>query len=167
MSGSGSQATPSADSASEDNAEDTASSPSKAPASGAEIKSWSKDSSVLLLRLLLQSLFFVLPKPGKELTQLTSEACKKVVIQNLIHRVLLGVDLNVFKAGGVWGKAVTGAIRTRKALQKDKITQESGKQPESPLSCLKNQQSCERLSIYYSSSRIIILATTPYEFHSC
>jgi hypothetical protein len=102
---------------------DTASSPGKAPSSAARDNGklpriWSKDDAMKLLRLLLNSLFFVLPKAGlEEVGQLPTEACKKAVILNLIERVLVGVDLTIYKAGGNWGKALNSAIKTRRGLQ--------------------------------------------------
>jgi hypothetical protein len=36
-----------------------------------------------------------------------------VVIQNLIERVLVGVNLDYYTAGGFWAKTLTAAIKSR------------------------------------------------------
>jgi hypothetical protein len=85
----------------------------KAGPEAATPKTWSKDEAAKLLKLFFRSLFFVLPKAGFEASQIAVEACKKVVIQNLIERVLVGVNLDYYTAGGFWRKTLTAAIKSR------------------------------------------------------
>lgn len=108
----------------EDDARTTGSSP--APKSGApnrhgsaaSPKTWSKEDAIKLLKLFFRSLFFVMAKAGFETSQVAAEACKKVVIQNLIERILVGVNLEHLKAGGLWGKVLTAAVKSRVEAEK-------------------------------------------------